>query len=529
MIIHVRTMLSGTGAMLVALAVCPALCTSVHAQVLLSPGFEEPTAADAKPGTATEVKPDPAEPSKTKFRLHPAAEPDPALRYRLWPSVASQRSDDAVPFITRALLLQRQAIHANDASARDFTENFNRFSEAALDELPLEELRSFVTRYGETALQELSRAENRMGSNYDLSLHELSLREAVSVLLPEIQETRSLARLLQLRIRLAMAEGRWDDAIDDLRLGMRLSEFAGRSTNLIISRLVGFAIAGVMLGTMEEAIRQPDCPNLYWALATVPVDRLFEIGDAVEYELDLIGRFGGSGSVLPNTPIGAESARRRMFELVGSLASATDWDSSIADSRESVENVLWLSIGAFTILSGDRARQILAETTPWGEQAHELSIAEAVLRAALLKISRIQDTQVKWMLLPQPQSSEHIHKVESAVKEAMSMRDPVTALVVGLLSPASTQARAAGGRSERQLHLLVTLEALRMHAASHGELPESLEQLDPVPAWNDPVTTQPFSYQRTSATTATLQRPPRWTSDRDTEIQIELAKQGDLP
>lgn len=109
------------------------------------------------------------------------------------------------------------------------------------------------------------------------------------------------------------------------------------------------------------------------------------------------------------------------------------------------------------------------------------------------------------------------------------MRDPVTALVVGLLSPASTQARAAGGRSERQLHLLVTLEALRMHAASHGELPESLEQLDPVPAWNDPVTTQPFSYQRTSATTATLQRPRRWTSDRDTEIRIELAKQGDLP
>ena len=424
--------------------------------------------------------------------------------------------------------MQRQAIHTNDASARDFTEKFNRFSEVALDELPLEEVRSFVARYGETALQELARAENRMGSNYDLGLHELSLHEAVSILLPEIQETRSLARLLQLRIRLAMAEGRWDDAIDDLRLGMRLSEFAGHSTNLIISRLVGFAIAGVMLGTVEEAIRQPDCPNLYWALATVPADQLFETGDAIEFELDLLGRFGGSGLVLPNSPIGAESARQQIFELMGSLMGSVD-SASASMIGEFNENLLRLGIGSLTVMLGERARDLLAETTPWGEQAYELSIAEAVLRASLLEISRVQDTQVKWMLLPQPQSSEHLHKVDSAFQGAMSMHDPITTLVVGLLSPASISARAAGERSERQLHLLITLEALRMHAASHGELPESLEKLDPVPAWNDPVTTQPFGYQRTSVTTATLDRPPRWPSDRDTEIQIELAKEGDLP
>ena len=43
---------------------------------------------------------------------------------------------------------------------------------------------------------------------------------------------------------------------------------------------------------------------------------------------------------------------------------------------------------------------------------------------------------------------------------------------------------------------LMTVEALRMHAANHdGKLPESLDQLDPVPAMPDPYTGKQFGFR----------------------------------
>ncbi len=502
---HVRLV---TGVLLVTLSIAPL----GNAQVLLSPAFDDREEANAEP----------EKPESTTFRLHPAVEPDPALRYRLWPAVAAQRGDEAIPFISRALLLQYQAIHQDDASAQDFMEKYETFSDASIDELPREELRAFLKRYGELALKELARAENRMGLTYDLGLSELSVSESVSTSLPEFQETRNLARLLQLRIRLAIAEGRWDDAIDDLRLGLRLSEFAGRSTNFVIGRLVGIAISGVMLITVEEAIERPDCPNLYWALATIPAERLFETGEAIEFEVDFLGRFETGIEGLPTTPVGSNSARRRLIQLAKSASGLVGGsENGFRDDQ------IRLLVGMYTVTLGEPSRDLLAETTSWGEAARELSLPEAALRAAVLKLARVRDKQLKWTLLPQPQWTEHQDKADAAIDESVSVRDPATVLV-GLLAPAVRAVREAGARGEQQLHFLITLEAIRMHAASYGELPESLSQLDPIPAWNDPLTTEPFGYQRNSPNTATLTRAPRWSGDDDTEIEIELETQGDI-
>ena len=61
--------------------------------------------------------------------------------------------------------------------------------------------------------------------------------------------------------------------------------------------------------------------------------------------------------------------------------------------------------------------------------------------------------------------------------------------------PAVNAYRSAQTRSQQQVALLQTVEAIRMYAAANAsKLPASLNDL-PYPAPNDPFTGQPFSYK----------------------------------
>jgi hypothetical protein len=62
--------------------------------------------------------------------------------------------------------------------------------------------------------------------------------------------------------------------------------------------------------------------------------------------------------------------------------------------------------------------------------------------------------------------------------------------------PALNKAMQAEARLERKLAALRVIAALRLHAASKGELPEKLEQIKEVPLPSDPITGKPFEYQR---------------------------------
>ncbi len=70
--------------------------------------------------------------------------------------------------------------------------------------------------------------------------------------------------------------------------------------------------------------------------------------------------------------------------------------------------------------------------------------------------------------------------------------------------------------------MLLTLEAIRMHAAANGQLPASIEKMRPVPAWHDAISAKPFGYHRNTPTKATLTRARRWNGDTETTIHLEL-------
>jgi hypothetical protein len=139
--------------------------------------------------------------------------------------------------------------------------------------------------------------------------------------------------------------------------------------------------------------------------------------------------------------------------------------------------------------------------------------SEAILRATRHDLLRARDEQLKWMLLPESLDHTPIPEMNLSYdpfeyRERDPIPFPAARILTGLLTPAVNAARDAGVRSQQNVAVLATVEALRMHAARHGQFPETLEQLDPVPAWSDPVTNQPFFYEQRSTREALLKRSP---------------------
>jgi hypothetical protein len=272
-----------------------------------------------------------------------------------------------------------------------------------------------------------------------------------------------------------------------------------------------------MLDAILDAIQQPGCPNLYWALAILPEDRLFEMHRALEFESGLITRLMPDVSTLGDDPIGPERSRRLIRELAQQAAAtlAANGDRAANDFNAK------LASGLYVVTMADEARELLAQTTPWADRAWRLSAPEAVLRASYLKIARYRDRWLKWSLLP-PEAWDAYEAERNASLGGDGDPSDMLFNLLTLLTPAVDAARRAALRTHQTRNLLISIEAIRMHAVDSGELPESIENLRPAPAWNDPLRDAPFGYRRTGPGTATLSRSPRWPGDEQTTFKIEL-------
>ncbi|QDV41892.1 hypothetical protein Enr13x_17350 [Stieleria neptunia] len=474
-----------------------------HGQVMRSPAIEK-----------SETVVEPASPSPPLV-LHARQQSDPPLRYRLWPAPERRRPRGAMVAVNRSMLLVAQV---SAKQKRDFLDRYDAWSQMPLDELPVEQAKASCLPF-ETAIGVLRTGENWMDLKYDLGLEDMSFSEKLGTLLPELQESRDLARLLCMRARVAAAEHRWTDAVDDLRLGFRLSEITAHSTNTLLSRLIGIAISESLLETIESMIQQPDCPNLYWALAGLPVDRLFEMREAIEYESTVAYHAGILAGLdeLPDEIIGEARALNRLKEL-------SDVIATMYDSVNTPAETTWLhqlSTGVLITMMVQPSRQLLLENDDWKERVDELSDAEAVLRASDFELSRIRERWLAWSLLP-----SDLWDVSKAERDAAMKVSTDTVTLGGQLArvmlPSFQTATSSGLDVKQQHHRLLTLEALRMHAAETGALPEAIDNLTPVPAWLDPISRKPFVYLRQTPTEATLSRAAGRRNKENLTLSINL-------
>lgn len=434
-----------------------------------------------------------------KLRLTPAAEPTPALKHRFWVPPVERQPGDVKSHVDRVIIMNLQHDQRQELSKeyeQISTEIYGlQEVKAKLTDGLLVQIREYLGKQAEV-MKQLHYALSLDTVHGDYALRDLRGNDVYTYNMANIQSLRNLARLLQLECQLAVAEGRYEDAIASLCDGYRVAELALRSgEGTIVGQLVSIAIVGMVNSGAESMAQQANSPNLYWALASLPSEQLFSIRAAFEGE-----SIAAIHALFPwdvKQPASSEAqAAQRLGELIKLAASVINGNPQEFDETALSQHqaLAALSVVLFT----DRARQELGEP--------QLGNCQAVLEWAQSDFIRLRDEIFKWMLLPVQERRVYGDRVESSM-QFLGGRIPDSPGMVlgGLILPAVQAADAAAQRTQRQHAFLITLEALRAYAAEHnGELPESLENLYPLPAWSDPTTGKPFTYRRTDPKQAVL-------------------------
>ncbi|TWU46283.1 hypothetical protein Poly51_56790 [Rubripirellula tenax] len=449
--------------------------------------------------------------------IAPMAAPDPMLRYRFWPAAEHRQDRDPMPGVLRALILMHSAVaNAADDEPNEYEQHF-QWNELPLDQLPVDDVHRSLDRFN-TSINELMRIENAMKIHYDLGVEALSVNETIGLLLPEFQDMRMLCRILELKARLAILEHRYDEAIETVRIGFRLSEVASQSTPFLVGRLIGIAIAERMLQVVEAAVVQPDFPNVYWALAALPSERLFEVRQAIEFESTLLTKMLPGAPDMSSPTIGQDAAASQLLDLADQAHGVLVGTTSSPDDDH---RAAMLMMGMYVAMMAEPSRDGLQSTDVWKNRAGELSDCEAVLRWTSLRLRRFRDQWEAWQTLP-PDVFAASQSQRWMLADDSESRD-LAVRVARELTP-SFQQYLYNLRAYQHRSWLMTIEAIRMHADQTGELPATLEKLSPVPAWDDPIASGPFVYQRTDAEHATLTRAS--TSGNDVDLTVQLVLKG---
>jgi hypothetical protein len=423
--------------------------------------------------------------------LSPSKAPIPALKFRFFPIASERKPGNAAPIYLRF------AHERGDRLKKELTETVDKALVLPLDKLPLAELKTFFARHRYN-LHQMDLAARRQSCDWNYTL---DVDDIIGLLLPDAQEMRKHGRLLAVKARVEIVEGKYAEAARTLETGFSFSQQVGGGP-FLINNLVGVAIAQQLADCVLEFQQRPDAPDLYWPLTALPRP-LVDQRSGLEFEQIVIER---------EFPDLADVERPR---------SPQEWDASLARVRKRWEKL-------FDILSAPPEKPGRQETRFPKELGRAESVPEAkkwlIEKRGLQadKVNAMPNSQVlllvmawqgrewhdEWFkaaYLPYPEARPILEDTHKRL-QATPMTDGVA--IPRAFLPALNKAMQAEARLERKLAALRIIAALRLHAASKGELPEKLEQVKEVPLPLDPITGKAFEYQRDGATAILSSRVP---------------------
>jgi hypothetical protein len=417
-----------------------------------------------------------AKPTETVIRLtvQPMAVPKPALRYQLLPELREMQPGNPIL-----------------AYLRCFPEQQNFFfNQKVLEErerlqtMPLAELRQKGMRnYGTSLLRRVDEAARF--DTPDWQILQKAKVDGMRLLLPEIQQLRSLEAALKVRFRAEIAEGRFEEALVTAKTQFALARHLGEHPTLI-GGLVGVAIAHATVGPLEEMLQQPGCPNLYWALTELP-HPLIDLRKGMQGEkLLLDAEFALLDATAPMPEQRIKQALDRLTEMHKHL------ETPVQDIRAFLHN------RAKDETHVRAARQRLVESGLAAELVQSFPALQVVLLDEKLTFDIQRDEWKKWTMIPYWQAEPHLLAAIKSTGEGFQK-----------WGVAPVKVRKAHARLEQRIALLRHVEALRLYAAAHdGKLPAQLSDI-PLPLPVDPFTGKPFLYKVEGNTAELRGTPPQ--------------------
>ncbi len=367
------------------------------------------------------------------------------------------------------------------------------------------------------ALNEARLAARRQTATWDLPLAD----EGIATLLPEIQEVRTLARLMSLEVRLAILDGDFAAA----SLGLESMYTMGRqvgSSGTLISMLVGLAVEGVASAEFEHWITHSGSPNAYWALTCLP-GSMTDLAGGIESE-DLWIEGSIPYANLLGTAILTPEQLEHLAHAVGALMELEWLDGGFRvefnsgktqDVRVPAGVVLMpLVLRGYPVCK----RQLI-------DSGMDRTLVEAMQPTQVVMLRSIQvyremlDEMVIWGRHMPVEARRALGQIDERFHDLAHRPEAVLA---NLMLPAITAASRAVVRGDQKLAMLRVIEALRLYAAAHeGRLPTALDQITAVPVPLDPATNRPFDY-RLDGDTAVLRSAEMGIVIPDTQFEITV-------
>lgn len=406
-----------------------------------------------------------------QLTVSPAAVPIPSLKYQLLPELKEMQAGNPVLGYLKCFSEQHNFFHSKEAH-----EQRSKWLKMPLKELPVEQMKN----YGGTALRRADDAARLTNADWQV-LSELK-RDGIATLVPEIQEIRTLAVALAVRLRGEVAAKRYDDAIVTLKTMFALSRHCQEHPTLI-AHLVGVALAMITSERLEEMMEQPDCPSLFWALATLP-DPLIDLNNKTLQgermialkEFSLID----TSAVMTNDEINkaVEKLKTTYYLLPSSDSDRIEYQEVLNEFKEKSKN-------------NDLVTKLRQKLQAYGlgkKVVNNMPPMQVILANERMTFEVGFDERLRLMPLPYWRSEKYYRKL---AKDSETNTSPASKF---LNSWIGDKIRIAHTRLRHRLAMLQHIEAVRMYAAEHdGKLPKTLDDIG-VPLPVNPVTGEAFGY-----------------------------------
>lgn len=439
-------------------------------------------------------------PTVVTLAIDPMGEPSPAFRYRLRVHYMDQTPGNAAMQYHTALVLYLQASKPEDA------DKISEWLALPPAEMPADAVRELLDRYG-TALKITRLAARCEECEWDYPIRS----QGLETLLPALSPFRTLAKLVALKARLAIARGELNAAIDDIQTGFGMAHHACDSP-ILIGDLVGYAVARIMSQQVLAWIQASKAGNLYWALADLPApfkdSRLLPAGE--------------EAWLCFSVPALGESDKKLSTEEWNRVAAEVQ---KILDMSEPGKGK-WerqLSAAAIALKLYPQAKKDLIASGHDAKEVEAMPAQQVVLMAGYEAYVRLRDDMFKWFSLPYWQARPGLAEVERRLNAAAGTWEGYPFMQ---LLPALTRVLYTTTRLDRELAALRCIEAIRLYtAANGGQLPASLGQITAVPVPVDPITGKEFVYRvEDGKATLTAPRPEGEPLKEETQYVITVRK-----
>lgn len=467
-----------------------------------------------------------------RLTVTPAAEPVPALRHRLVARDIDLKSGNSVPFYYRAFMESRTTLKQISEKFDDEKELGPWYQSRVQDatpiaKLPLDRVRAASDMFEPIYRNFLQPAFERSDCQWELGVEEIRGIDIINFLLPEFQDSRALARMMALRTRLAIAERRYDDAIETMQHQYRLGSDVAKVPFLVCG-LIGVAIDGVSNDTLVDLIANPNSPNMYWALTELPQPAI-DLRPASRFEM-------GFGPRMFPFIDHAETAYHAPQEwnwlytkALRDLSTATGQFGNLSDKADDgpvKDAQVGIAATGLALLGYSHAKERLIAQGMDRERVEQMPVGQVIGVYSERVYRRFADEfEASWYMpfADMRNSQNELDRKIIDIRPFGTGEDREVLPIISLLMPAMYSARSAQVRLERDIAALRVIEALRMYAAAHnGEWPAKLDEINSVPVPLNPATSKPFAYHL-NGKTAVLELPPTdgvISGNRRFEIQI---------